>query len=208
MGTRKLLLGRGVNDWNQSTYIKGKPIREYELWSGMIKRCFSLKYKESRKTYTDVSCCDEWLSMTKFIIDVSGLENYNRWLSGGWCLDKDILIKGNKKYSIDTCCFVPKEINSLFTKSNSLRGELPIGVQKIDYSKYHKNMKSNVAYRVQLWLNGKRRTLGHYQTVSDAFNAYKQAKELEIKRVAEKWKGLISENVYLAMVNYTVDICD
>ena len=46
------------------------------------------------------------------------------------CLDKDILIKGNKIYSQDTCIFVPKAINSLFTNRKRFRGEYPIGVYK------------------------------------------------------------------------------
>lgn len=31
----------------------------------------------------------------------------------GWHLDKDILLKGNKVYSPETCAFVPAKINSL-----------------------------------------------------------------------------------------------
>ena len=47
-------------------------------------------------------------------------------------LDKDILFKGNKIYSPSTCIYVPHRINSLFTKSDSARGDYPIGVT------YHK----------------------------------------------------------------------
>jgi hypothetical protein len=43
-------------------------------------------------------------------------------------LDKDILYKGNKIYSPDTCVFVPQEINALFVKNDANRGDLPIGV--------------------------------------------------------------------------------
>ena len=34
-------------------------------------------------------------------------------------LDKDILIKGNKLYSPNTCCFVPKRLNILFVNTNN-----------------------------------------------------------------------------------------
>ena len=43
-------------------------------------------------------------------------------------LDKDILIKGNKEYNPNTCCFVDIRLNSLFTKDNAMRGKYPIGV--------------------------------------------------------------------------------
>lgn len=46
----------------------------------------------------------------------------------GFALDKDTLVKGNKVYSEDTCCFVPQEINSLMTKANARRGTYIIGV--------------------------------------------------------------------------------
>ena len=38
----------------------------------------------------------------------------------GYSLDKDILVKGNKIYSPETCCFVPQDVNILFTKRTSL----------------------------------------------------------------------------------------
>lgn len=40
-----------------------------------------------------------------------------------WQLDKDLLIKGNKVYSENTCHFIPKEINLVLTKSDKKRGE-------------------------------------------------------------------------------------
>lgn len=42
-------------------------------------------------------------------------ENYIK----GYELDKDILIKGNRIYSPDTCCFVPSFINRLYTSSKN-----------------------------------------------------------------------------------------
>lgn len=55
---------------------------------------------------------------------------------------------------------------------------------------------------------GKTHNLGRYHTVEEAFYAYKKAKELHIREVAEKYKGDISPRVYDALINYTVEITD
>jgi len=43
-------------------------------------------------------------------------------------LDKDLLVKGNKVYGPDTCCFLEKKVNIFLTDSKKARGEWPIGV--------------------------------------------------------------------------------
>ena len=45
-------------------------------------------------------------------------------------------------------------------------------------------------------------------TVEQAFNVYKKAKESYIKEVAEKWKDRIDTGVYQALLNYKVNIDD
>lgn len=49
---------------------------------------------------------------------------------------------------------------------------------------------------------------GKFITVDQAFNCYKLNKELEFKRVADKWKDQIDPRVYEAMYNYKVEITD
>ena len=68
----------------------------------------------------------------------------------GWQLDKDILIKGNKIYSPDTCCFVPSEINNLFVGCNKSRGSLPIGVT---FNKRLKRYVAQISKNKKYWLN-------------------------------------------------------
>jgi uncharacterized iron-regulated protein len=50
--------------------------------------------------------------------------------------------------------------------------------------------------------------LGNYNTVEEAFNAYKTAKEANILSMAEEYKDRISEKVYESLLNYTVNIND
>ena len=81
-GKRSLIYGVGINDWEDScsfTNNKGKKelTKEYKLWRAMITRCYSDYTKSVRPTYIGVTCDDTWLSMTKFIEDVSTLKGYN-----------------------------------------------------------------------------------------------------------------------------------
>jgi len=193
---RSLVFGVGVNDWAGNISVDGKDIREYKLWKGMLKRCFCEKCKQKYPTYEGVTCSKEWLSMTKFIEDVSQMRGYG---FDGWQLDKDILVKGNKLYSKDTCCFVPAEVNLLLTKCDNSRGKYPVGVC------FH---KATGKFRADLRINGKRKHLGYFTTPEEAFQAYKPAKEAHIKAVADKWKHLLDERVYLALLAYEVNIDD
>ena len=118
----------------------------------------------------------------------------------GWHLDKDLLTKGNKVYSENTCVFIPKEINLMLIKSTASRGEYLIGV--------YWNKKDN-AFIAQVGKSkGKQEKLGFFKTELEAFNAYKEAKETFIKEQAEKWKSQIDERAYNALMNYQVDITD
>jgi len=193
---RSLVFGVGVNDWIGDISVGGKDIREYQLWKSMLERCFSDGFKQSRPTYEGVTCSHEWLSMTNFIEDVSQMKGYGL---SGWALDKDILVKGNKLYSKDTCCFVPAEVNSLLIKRDNCRGEYPVGVC-FD--------KASGKFKASLAINGKRKHLGLFASPEEAFQVYKRAKEAQIKAVADKWQHLLDERVYLALMAYEVNIDD
>ena len=111
--------------------------------------------------------------------------------------------KNNKIYSLENCILVPQWINKLFIKSDASRGDCPIGVC---YNKQRKKYQANCR------INGKLTSLGYYNTVEEAFSAYKIAKENEIKRVADDCvlKGYISQEsrLYNSMISYQVKIDD
>ena len=178
--------------------------QEYHKWQSMLQRCFDDKFKEKHPTYKDVTCCERWLCFANFLEDFAILKQEYNWnVDEKLQLDKDILYKGNKIYSLENCVLVPQWINSLFTKRDANRGDCPIGVR------YHKGAKK---YEAQCSINGKQISLGLYSAVEEAFNAYKIAKENEIKRVAEDCvlKGYITKDgrLYNAMINYQVEIDD
>ena len=115
-------------------------------------------------------------------------------------LDKDLLIKGNKVYSEDSCIFIPKEINILLVKREALRGTHLIGVCW---------SKTNKAFMAQVSKNkGKREHLGFFKTEIEAFNAYKTAKEAFIKEQANERKSQIDIRAYEALMKYEVEIND
>ena len=62
--------------------------------------------------------------------------NYYEVSGEKMCLDKDILCKGNKIYSRETCIFVPSRINTLFIKCNKSRGKDPIGATELPSGNY------------------------------------------------------------------------
>jgi hypothetical protein len=114
----------------------------------------------------------------------------------GWHLDKDILVKGSKVYSPETCCFVPPDINYMFVRNSGDR-KYPIGVT------YKEN-----AFRATLNKRDKSHHIGRFKTPEEAFQAYKTAKEKYIKEIADEWKDKISDSMYSFLINYQVEITD
>ncbi len=178
--------------------------QEYGKWTDMLGRCFDNKYKEKHQTYKDVTCCGRWLCFANFLEDFEILKQEYNWSEDEKLnLDKDILYKGNNIYSLENCILVPQWINKLFVKNDTLRGGYPIGVS------YHKQSKK---YLAQCNINGNYKNLGRYSTIEEAFYAYKQAKEQEIKRIANDCtsKGYITKDsrLYNAMISYQIEIDD
>ena len=178
-----------------------KKTKCYITWHTMLERCYNLKTQEKHPSYKNCKVCDEWLNFQNFARWY--YENYYEIENERMCLDKDILVKGNKIYSPDTCIFVTNRINVLFTKNNKNRGEYPLGVS------YNKGMNKFATQMCKI-SNGKKIyiNLGYYSTPEDAFMTYKTAKEKYIKEVAEEYKDKIPNNLYEAMYNYEVEIDD
>ena len=177
--------------------INGIITKEYNLWYSMLRRCYSDSSKKRQPTYTGCEASENFKSYEYFY------EWCNKQIGfgvDGFELDKDLLIKGNKVYSEDSCVFIPKEINILLTKRESMRGEHLIGVY------WNKTNKAFVA----MVSKNKRKSewIGSFKTELEAFNAYKKAKEAFIKEQANKFKSQIDQRAYNALMNYAVEITD
>ena len=180
-----------------NTLIRGvKHPRVYHIWNNMLQRCYNENLRSKHTTYSDCEVSDDFKYYSKF---KEWAEKQVGYTKEGWALDKDILVKGNKVYSAETCCFVPQEINSLIISANAARGELPVGV-------YYE--KDTCKLKVRVSIDGKLKHIGRYTCKLEAFNAYKQAKENHIKKVAEKWREQIDPRVYDALMAWEINIDD
>ena len=179
----------------------GKNNLWFKIWHHMLMRCYDPKYHEKYPTYKDCRVEDYLLNLQNAAEWYS--ENYYEVPGEVMCLDKDILNKGNKLYSRDTCIFVPQRINKLFVKSDKSRGKNPIGATELPSGNY--KVRCNNAY-------GKQIPLGTYSTKEEAFKVYKEYKERVIKEVIDSYEGKIPEPFYSrlreAMYNYKVEIND
>ena len=179
----------------------GKFKEEYNIWHNMLRRCYDPKSHKEHPTYK--GCAVE-----EFLLNFQHMgewinENYYKIPGEKMCLDKDILYKGNKIYSRETCIFVPSRINTLFIKCNKSRGKDPIGVSDLPSGNYRVFCSDGY---------GKQIDLGTYKTKGEAFQVYKNYKEKVIKEVIDSYEGKIPEPFYSrlreAMYNYKVEIDD
>lgn len=183
----------GVGEYKSS--INGKLTKTYKTWFKMFERCYSEQYLSKYPTYENKQVCEEWHNFQNFAKWYE--ENYYEVEGEVVCLDKDILVKGNTIYSPQTCVFVPNKINTLVVTCQGNRGELPIGV-----SMNGKKFRSCINY------NRKTTHLGLFDTKEEAFEVYKKAKEELIRATAEQYKSRIPEKLYVALLNYKVEITD
>lgn len=179
----------------------GKTTRVYKTWHGILERCYDNKCHEKHPTYIDCKVSEEWHNFQNFAKWYE--DNYYEVEGQKMHLDKDILVKGNKIYSPETCIFVPQTINLLFTKRQNYRGKSVIGTSPVNGKYLVKchliNLKTG---------KSKQKNLGYYNTQEKAFEVYKYYKEKNIKQVADYYREQIPEILYNILYNYEVEIDD
>ena len=190
---KKTVCGIGINDFEGNIRPNGILLPSYKSWRNMMVRCYNKTELAKRPTYVGCSVCDEWLSFKAFKMWFD--DPANGYMEG-YHLDKDILVLGNQVYSPDTCCFVPNEINALIKKSTKNNG-LPMGVYRIKSGRF-----------CAMYGGDKGSYIGAFDTIEEAYNAYCDAKEKAIKKIADEYysKGLITQKVYDALQKYKVKL--
>jgi len=177
---------------HKSRNKKGGITKAYSQWSSILERSYSEKYQIKKPSYIGCSVDKEWHNFQVFA--EWHVQKYNSETMQDWHIDKDILVKGNKIYSPETCCLVPNEINIIFTKKRASKSKLKTGVFK------HGNK-----FGAQIHKEGEHQYLKLYDSEDKAFLVYKTHKEKYIKEVADEWKPLIEPEVYQAMYNWELD---
>lgn len=183
--------------------INGKTTLEYNTWSQMLRRCYDSNSRTKYPSYKDCTVVEEWLNFQTFAQWFT--DNYYEVLNEEMHLDKDILVKNNKIYGPDTCCIVPARINYLFRCKNGNDKDLPKGIIKRKYpnkTKYravYNRCDNHKSYRINI---------GTFDSIEEAFAAYKEVKESYIKEVANQYKDSIPNNVYNALMEREVELSD
>lgn len=177
--------------------------REGSLFSNMNSRC-GKSYKAKRLTYEKCEISKNFKDFQFFAEWCNNQVGFNNIDSNGcyWELDKDILIKGNKLYSENTCVFVPKIINKFFVKADKIRGDLPIGVRK-----HNKGVNQYYASVTNPFI-GKAQYCGIYSSIEEAFEAYSRQKHNIAVELATMFKTELRTDVYNAILNYYPNITD
>lgn len=135
--------------------VRGVKTPEYVAWKGAMERGYCPKLKSKHLSYVDVEVCEEWHNFQVFA------EWYvnHRFYGLGYHLDKDLLIKGNKVYSPETCCLIPVELNTFLNDNPAVRKSLPLGVTK-------RTIGNN--YQAAMSIENTRKHLGFYNTPEEA----------------------------------------
>ena len=183
------VFGVGITGDVPNKITDGDVFKEYKVWSKMLQRCYDVKLHERYNTYIGCSVSDNFRYFQYF---KEWCNNQVGFDQPNFELDKDLLMKGNKIYSEDTCLFLPHQINSTLTKSDKARGKYPIGVT-VD--------KRVGRFFAQMVIGDEQKKFGYSSTPEGAFYAYKEAKEAYIKELAEKWKDQIDPRAYNALMN-------
>ena len=184
----KLLYGRGyigVGQYQQT--INRKATRAYDMWRRMFDRCYSGKYP----AYNDCEVCDEWWNFQNFAKWYT--EHYYEIPGQVMQIDKDWLYIGNRLYCPERCCIAPHLINScLLTRQKTNSIDLPAGI----------SLTTSNKFKARCSVEGVRRDLGIYDTLSEAIDAYKKCKIQYVESLANRFKNYIPQNLYNAVSHY------
>lgn len=134
---RSDLIGKsnGINPYDRTVFNIGylgdyqsvKNFTENEIhilqnkWRDMLRRCYFNPYKNNNPTYNKIFVHQDWHCFETFLRDVRYLPQYFLAREDnfeGWDLDKDYY--GSNAYSKNTCVFLKKSENIIYSNTNKM----------------------------------------------------------------------------------------
>lgn len=156
IGMNEVIDGRKVSVWRCPFYT---------VWRSMLSRCHSSSYRRCEHTYAGCTLSPEWYTFSVFRLWMQE----QHWRDKQ--IDKDLILKGNKVYSPDTCVFISGGLNKFLLESTASRGPHPLGVS------WHKRTRKFTAVCCNPRA-GKQEHLGYFSRAEDAHLAW-ATKKLE-----------------------------
>lgn len=169
---KKPICGVGINDADYPTQKNDNSNNTqkriwccpfYERWTGVIKRCYSKSVHKKYPTYATCTMDESWLYFS----------NFKAWMEKqdwqGKQLDKDLLVKGNKHYSPETCVFVDRLVNVFILDCKSRReSELTGAYKRKGYDRYSAKCRNPFLNKLE--------DIGYFPSAEDAHQAWKARK--------------------------------
>jgi hypothetical protein len=177
----------GVGEYTPTIDSKHTPA--YVLWKAMFYRCYSAESLEKSPTYIDCYVSEKWYNFQNF---AGWFYSQSNWKLN-YELDKDLLYSGNKVYSEETCCLIPKDINSSLVKVK-LDSQGSLGVRQSSSGKYTTECRIN---KVKVHL-------GSFDSVVEAQAAYLEAKKQQMNSLAKQYESTLSEAVLERLKNWSI----
>lgn len=175
----------GIGYEGQGDYSFKQDGRCAIMWRSMIARCFSKKWNRVRVP-EQPRVIENWFNFQNF---AEWYYNQSGSSLGNWELDKDIIVKGNRTYSPETCCLVPREINTAYPMSYS------------QGSRVYYNSKDRY-YRVNWRDESGKRSVKGFKTQEEAVD-FKVLKTKErLQNLADKYVDNLDPVVYNLLMNW------
>ena len=177
----KTLFGVGWLGEGISTIENGKVLREYRLWHSMMQRCY-YEHENISKSYKDKYVSPKWHCFQDFAL---WCRSQPTFYYKGWDLDKDLLKIGNKEYSPENCCFIPKTLNRTLVMYSADMGDSK-GI----------NMNTNGKWKVNYYREGTRhRSAKYFDTLNSAKDFYNLNRYNLLRVILQEEKENLDERV-------------
>lgn len=167
----------------------------YSRWAGILERCL-VSDENFCPAYQESELDEIWYNYSEFKLWFFSQPILSKLKVADLHVDKDLLVQGNKNYSPELCCLIPKQLNSAIVIRNTSNTGLPGVSHRNDYPGTYRASSSAI-------VDGRRRTkyLLSSKDPLECFYAYKEFKEAYFKDLAEKWKEILDNNQYEALYN-------